>query len=65
MKDDEIKKIKELSLLIHGSFRWKVAYQYMRFLMFIESFLWTLMDIVRYKRERVAKRINRNYNNRL
>jgi hypothetical protein len=57
----DLEEAKELAMYIRGSFKWRMAYFYMRFLMVIEGFLWSFMDRVRARRMKVASRINSNY----
>lgn len=60
-ENKQMEEVKELAMFIRGSFKWRVAYLYMRFLMVIESIVWSLMDRLRARRMRVAARINSNY----
>lgn len=57
----QYQEAKDVAMFIRGSFKWRMAYQYMRFLMVIESLVWSIMDVVRAKRMKVAARINSNY----
>lgn len=60
---DEVveEKVVMLSKLIKGSLRWRLAYYLLRFIMVLESIVWTLMDLLRAWRMRVSARINDNY----
>lgn len=61
--DDE--QLRRTSGYIRHTFRGRVLYRYMMLLMFVESIWWSLMDITRAHRMKVAQRITRNkYNDR-
>lgn len=59
----QIEQAKDMGMFIRGSLKWRAAYFYMQFLMVIEGFIWSFMDITRAKRMKVAARINKNYLN--
>jgi hypothetical protein len=61
--EKQFQEANKMSMFIKGSLRWRLAYFHMRFLMVIEGFLWSFMDITRAKRMRVSARINKNYQN--
>jgi hypothetical protein len=54
-------KVEYLSKLIQGSLRWRMHWYLLRFIMVLESIVWTLMDALRAWRMRVSARINANY----
>lgn len=58
--DDHIRNMGEY---IMKSMSGRSLYYLMRFLLFIESVTWTVMDSVKAKRMNVAARINKNYQN--
>lgn len=51
----------KLSKFLKGSLRWRMAYWLVRFIMVLESIVWTIMDLLRAWRMRVSARINDNY----
>ena len=57
----EEEKVQYLSKLIKGSLRWRLHWYLLRFIMVLESIVWTLMDLLRAWRMRVSARINDNY----
>lgn len=54
-------RVEMLSKLIKGSLRWRLHWYLVRFIMMLESIVWTLMDLLRAWRMRVSARINNNY----
>lgn len=54
-------RIQYVAKLIKGSLRWRLAYFTVRFIMVLESIVWTIMDLLRAWRMRVSARINDNY----
>jgi len=61
--DDE--QLRRTSGYIRHTFKGRVLYRYMMLLMFVESIWWSLMDITRAHRMRIAHIISRNkYNDR-
>ena len=63
--DDQEQKDAEKALAfgtyIKGSFKWRMAYMLMRFIMMLEGLVWNIMDLLRGWRMSVASRINSNY----
>lgn len=59
--DEETEHIVQLSRFLKGSLRWYLAYYLVRFIMVLESIVWTIMDLLRAWRMRVSARINDNY----
>ena len=57
----EEQEVVELAKFLKGSVRWYMAYRLVRFIMFLESIVWTAMDALRAWRMRVSARINDNY----
>lgn len=60
--EEQTENVIRLAKLIKGSLRWRLAYLLVRFIMVLESIVWTLMDLLRAWRMRVSSRINDNYN---
>lgn len=60
-EEKQIEEAKDMSMFIRGSLKWRAAYLYMQFLMVIEGFIWSFMDITRAKRMKISARINENY----
>lgn len=60
-EDEQTENVVRLAKLIKGSLRWKMAYYLVRFIMVLESIVWTIMDLLRAWRMRVSARINDNY----
>lgn len=61
-EEKQTQNVVRLSKLIKGSLRWRMQYFLVRFIMVLESIVWTAMDLLRAWRMRVASRINDNYN---
>ena len=63
LKQDSVQeeKVVMLSKLIKGSLRWRLHWYLLRFIMMLESVVWTIMDLLRAWRMRVSARINENY----
>lgn len=59
--DDE--HLRRTSNYLRHSFRGKMLYRYMMFLMFVEGILWSLMDATRAKRMKVAETITKHRHN--
>jgi len=59
--DDE--HIRKTSAYIRHSWRGKYLYRKMMFLIGLESLLWTLIDIVRAKRMKIAETITKHRHN--
>lgn len=53
--------IRGMSTYLYSSWQGRLLYMLMRFLMVIEGFLWSFLDIARRWRMRVSAKINRNY----
>lgn len=62
LEEKQTENVVRLAKLIKGSLRWRLAYFLVRFIMVLESIVWTIMDALRAWRMRVAERINDNYN---
>lgn len=60
-EEQETDNVIELSKFLRGSLRWRMAYYLVRFIMMLESVVWTIMDLLRAWRMRVSARINSNY----
>jgi hypothetical protein len=56
--DDE--HIRRMSGFIRHSIKGKLMYRWMMTLMFLESVLWTLLDITRASRMKMAEKISQN-----
>ena len=61
MTEETEQEVVELAKFLKGSLRWYMAYRLVRFIMFLESIVWTAMDALRAWRMRVSARINDNY----
>lgn len=60
-EEQETEHVIQLSKFLKGSLRWHLAYYLVRFIMVLESIVWTIMDLLRAWRMRVSARINDNY----
>lgn len=61
VEEQETEHVIQLSRFLKGSLRWRLAYFLVRFIMVLESVVWTAMDLLRAWRMRVSARINDNY----
>lgn len=61
-EEEQTENVIRLAKLIKGSLRWRLQYFLVRFIMVLESIVWTIMDVLRAWRMRVSSRINDNYN---
>lgn len=60
--EQEERRVKGIATLIRGSWRWRMVYLLFKFVMLLESIAWTVMDLLRAWRMRLAARISDNYN---
>lgn len=60
-QDPQQEKVEYIAKLIKGSLRWRLTFYLFRFVMLLESIVWTIMDALRAWRMRLAARINDNY----
>ena len=60
-KETSDKEIAGLSMYMKGSLRWRIAYFKVKFILVLESLVWTIMDALRAWRMKNTARINANY----
>lgn len=55
------REVLQYAKFLRGSLKARMTYTLMRFVMVLESIVWTLMDFLRAIRLRLVTRINKNY----